>query len=57
MSCGKVLGGLWETFERRVQEGEEARKVLDELGLTRYCCRAAFVGNYNILQEIGKFKR
>jgi DNA-directed RNA polymerase subunit N len=38
--CGKPLGHMWEEYKRRVESGEEPKKVLDELGVERYCCRA-----------------
>ena len=34
-TCGKVIGDKWEDFARRVKEGEDAGKVLDDLGVTR----------------------
>ncbi len=56
-SCGKPIAHLWEEFKIRVSEGEEAGKVLDELGLERYCCRAAFLGQSDLLQLTTKFKK
>ncbi|MFH1802412.1 MAG: DNA-directed RNA polymerase subunit N [archaeon] len=57
MSCGKPLGHLWEDYQKRVESGEEAGKVLDDLGLTRYCCRATLLGHADMLPEITKFKK
>ncbi|MEK6819404.1 MAG: DNA-directed RNA polymerase subunit N, partial [Nanoarchaeota archaeon] len=37
--------------------GEDAKKVLDELGLERYCCRATLLGHADMLPEITKFKK
>jgi len=57
-SCGKPIGHLWEEFKRRVkEEGEPAKKVLDELGLERYCCRSIFLGQEDYIELIGKFKK
>lgn len=56
-SCGKPIAHLWEQYKKRTLEGEEPAKVLDELGLTRYCCRAAFLGQADMLPEITKFKK
>ncbi len=56
-SCGKPIAHLWEEFKNRVGEGEETGKVLDELGLERYCCRAAFMGQTDLLELITKFKK
>jgi DNA-directed RNA polymerase subunit N len=55
-SCGKVVGHLWEEFKRRVEAGESSGKVLDELGLKRYCCRQLFLGHIDLLKEISQFK-
>jgi DNA-directed RNA polymerase subunit N len=57
MSCGKPLAQLWEQFKKRTAEGEEAKKVLDELGLERYCCRALFLGHVDLIEQVSKFKK
>jgi len=56
-SCGKPLGHLWEEYKKRVSNGEKSGKVLDELGLERYCCRAVFLGQTDLIELIGKFKK
>jgi DNA-directed RNA polymerase subunit N len=38
-------------------KGEEARKVLDELGVERYCCRAVFLGHVDLIETVSKFKK
>ena len=35
--------------------GEEAGKVLDGLGVTRYCCRRMLLSHVEIIDEIIKF--
>ena len=56
MTCGKVIGHLWEEFKKRVEDGEKPGKILDELGLERYCCRTIFLGHVDLLKKISKFK-
>jgi len=56
-SCGKPIGQLWEEFKKRVGEGENQKKVLDELGLERYCCRSMFLGQADLVELTGKFKK
>jgi len=56
-SCGKPIAQLWEEYKRRTEAGEEAGRVLDDLGLKRYCCRAALLGHADMLPEISKFKK
>ena len=55
--CGKPIGHLWEQYNKRAESGEEPAKVLDDLGIERYCCRAAFLGHADMLPEITKFKK
>lgn len=57
ISCGKPLGHLWEEFKERTNKGEDAKVVLDELGLERYCCRSIFLGQVDTLELINKFKK
>ena len=56
-SCGKPIGQLFEEYKKRVAEGEKPKKVLDDLGLERYCCRAMFLGQENYIELISKFKK
>ncbi|PIN90906.1 DNA-directed RNA polymerase subunit N [Candidatus Pacearchaeota archaeon CG10_big_fil_rev_8_21_14_0_10_34_76] len=56
-SCGKPIGQFWEEFKKRSEEGEDTGKILDDLGLERYCCRACMLGHADMLPEISKFKK
>jgi DNA-directed RNA polymerase subunit N len=55
-SCGKPIGQLWEDFKQR-SEKEDSKKILDDLGLDRYCCRSMFLGQVDTLELINKFKK
>ena len=57
-SCGKPIGHLWEEFLQKTKNKQErVKETLDELGLKRYCCRAALLGHADMLPEISKFKK
>ncbi|MDI6642683.1 MAG: DNA-directed RNA polymerase subunit N [Candidatus Hodarchaeaceae archaeon] len=56
-TCGKLLADKYEQFEERVKKGEEPKKVLDDLELKRYCCRAALLTSVDFMDEIAKFKK
>lgn len=56
-SCGKPIAHLWEKFKEKIAKGEKAEKVLDELGLKRYCCRQMFLGHEDYIQLVAKFKK
>jgi DNA-directed RNA polymerase subunit N len=57
MSCGKPIAHLWEEFKDRTAKGEDSKKVLDELGLERPCCRAMFLGQEDTIELVNKFKK
>jgi len=54
-SCGSLIGDKWEDFARRVKEGEDSGKVLDSLGVKRYCCRRMLLSHVEVIGEILKF--
>jgi len=56
-TCGAVIGDKWEEFSNRVKAGEDPAKVLDELGVKRYCCRRMFISHVEIIDEVLKFSR
>jgi DNA-directed RNA polymerase subunit N len=55
-TCGKPIGGLWEKLKEAVERGEQPGKVLDELGVDRYCCRALLLTHRDILKKIAKYR-
>jgi len=57
MSCGKPIAHLWEEFKERTGKGEDGKKVLDDLGLERYCCRSILLGQEDTLELVNKFKK
>ncbi|MEK6826557.1 MAG: DNA-directed RNA polymerase subunit N [Nanoarchaeota archaeon] len=56
-SCGKPVAHLWEKYLERVGKGENRKKVLDDLGLERYCCRALFLGHVDLIETVARFKK
>ena len=54
-TCGKIVSDKWEEYDRRIKSGEEASKVLGDLGLTRYCCRRMLLSNVEIIDEVLKY--
>lgn len=54
-SCGSLIGDKWERFAERVKNGEDPAKVLDSLGVTRYCCRRMLLSNVDVIDEILRY--
>jgi DNA-directed RNA polymerase subunit N len=56
-SCGKPVAQMWKEYSERAAKGEDTKKVMDELGLERYCCRALVLGHVDLIDTAAKFKR
>ncbi|MDO8528965.1 MAG: DNA-directed RNA polymerase subunit N [Nanoarchaeota archaeon] len=56
-SCGKPIGHLWEEYKERIAKGENSKKIMDDFGLERPCCRAVFIGQTDLIELVGKFKK
>ncbi|MFH0861213.1 MAG: DNA-directed RNA polymerase subunit N [Candidatus Altiarchaeota archaeon] len=56
-SCGKPVAQSWEDYQKRVKAGEKPKKVLDDLGFDRYCCRRMFISHSDLIDEIMRFKK
>ena len=51
-SCNKVIGGSYEEFIERKENGENAAEVMDDLGIKRYCCMKIFVSHLDLIDEL-----
>ncbi|MGQ9718952.1 MAG: DNA-directed RNA polymerase subunit N [Nitrososphaerales archaeon] len=51
-TCGALIGDKYEKFVNKVKEGEEPGKVLDGMGVRRYCCRRMILSNINIIDHV-----
>ena len=67
MTCGKVLGDKWNYYVNKTEKLEktnildlnmktikktEKGKVMDELGLKRYCCRRHILTHCDLVEII-----
>ncbi len=56
-TCGSLIADKWSVFAGRVQAGEDPGKVLDDLGVRRYCCRRMLLSHVDIIQEVINYTR
>lgn len=54
-SCGKVISQHYDEFIKRKDKGESPEKILDDLGLTRYCCRRMVFAHVDLMDEVLKY--
>jgi DNA-directed RNA polymerase subunit N len=55
-TCGKVLADKYYEFKKRVEAGEDPGKVLDELGVERYCCRRTLLSHVELIDQVMVYK-
>lgn len=55
-SCGNPIAQHWEEYQKRIVK-EQAGKVMDDFGMDRYCCRAMFLGQVDLIDTIAAFKK
>lgn len=51
-SCGKAVAEHYEEFKKRLEKGESAEKIFQDLGLERYCCRRTIFSQVDLIDEI-----
>ncbi len=54
-SCGKAIAQYWDEVNNKIEKGEPAAKVMDEAGLTRYCCRRTIFSHIDVIDEVIKY--
>ena len=55
-TCGRVLADKYYEFRKRVEAGEDPGKVLDDLGVERYCCRRTLLSHVELIDQVMVYK-
>ena len=51
-TCGKLIGDKFADFEAKVKGGEDPGKALDDLKITRYCCRRMMITSVDLIDQV-----
>ena len=51
LSCGKPVSAYFDEYNKRIEAGEDSKDVLDDLGLTRYCCRRMLISHVETWEQ------
>ncbi len=54
-TCGKVISSAWEEYKRRIM-AEDPGKVLDDLGIERYCCRRMLLTHVELVDLLAPYQ-
>ena len=55
-TCGAPIGDLYEKYIEKLKEKKISKQALDELGVTRYCCRRMFISHVDF-ETVRKYKK
>jgi DNA-directed RNA polymerase subunit N len=53
---GKVIPPAYEEYKRRKEAGEDPKRILDDLGLERYCCRRMLLTHKEIIDDLNPYQ-
>jgi DNA-directed RNA polymerase subunit N len=54
-TCGNLVADKFEEYQNRIKSGEEPVKILDSLGIERYCCRRMLLTTVETIQQVLPF--
>ena len=54
-TCGNLVADKFADYQNKVKSGEEPAKVLDSLGIERYCCRRMLLTTVETIQQVIPF--
>ena len=54
-TCGNLVADKFDEYQNRVKSGEEPAKILDSLGIERYCCRRMLLTTVETIQQVIPF--
>ena len=54
-TCGSLVSDKFEEYQNKVKSGEEPAKILDSLGIERYCCRRMLLTTVKTIQQVLPF--
>ena len=54
-TCGNLVADKFEEYQNKVKSGEEPAKILDSLGIDRYCCRRMLLTTVETIQHVIPF--
>jgi len=54
-TCGNLISDKFEEYQNKVKSGEDPAKILDSLGIERYCCRRMMLTTVETISQVIPF--
>ena len=54
-TCGNLIADKFQEYQNKVKSGDDPAKILDSLGIERYCCRRMMLTTVETIQQVLPF--
>ena len=54
-TCGNMVADKYDDYQTKLKAGEDPEKVLDSVGVERYCCRRMLLTSVETIQQVIPF--
>ena len=54
-TCGNLIADKFDNYQTKLKAGEDPEKVLNDLGISRYCCRRMLLTTVETIQQVIPF--
>jgi DNA-directed RNA polymerases I, II, and III subunit RPABC5 len=54
-TCGKEISSRWERYQELLSREFLEARALEDVGLTRICCRRMFLGQVDVIDKVLPF--
>ena len=54
-TCGNLIADKYDDYQTKVKAGEDPQKVLNDLSISRYCCRRMLLTTVETIQQVIPF--
>jgi len=54
-TCGNMVADKYDDYQSKLKAGEDPEKVLDAVGVERYCCRRMLLTSVETIQQVIPF--
>jgi len=54
-TCGNLIADKYDDYQTKVKAAGDPQKVLNDLGISRYCCRRMLLTTVETIQQVIPF--
>ena len=54
-TCGNLIADKFDDYQTKLKIGEDPEKILNNLGINRYCCRRMLLTTVETIQQVIPF--